>query len=273
MGYFYSDDYLAHHGIKGQRWGVRRFQRPDGTRTAAGKARAKENSLANAQNEPRKGFTDQQKQIMKIGAGLVAAGLVVYGAYKVSDIANVNGNIIKPNKDYLQMKDYEKNLLIGLINSGNGKYNCQTCTAMYDLLRKTGQTFSVNPFTNNTFTPNNLFMNKLYKDFPGFKTSFPADSCTEFAQQLVKSCGSGDNVFGRLNIKNTTGGLHAVSFYMQNGKPRIVESQNKVDLSVEDFDRFFGKYFDWNIVEYARTDNLEFKEDAIEYLKSMARAT
>lgn len=32
-------EYLAHHGIKGQKWGVRRFQNPDGTRTAAGKRR------------------------------------------------------------------------------------------------------------------------------------------------------------------------------------------------------------------------------------------
>ena len=30
---------LYHHGIKGQKWGVRRFQNSDGTLTAAGKAR------------------------------------------------------------------------------------------------------------------------------------------------------------------------------------------------------------------------------------------
>ena len=30
---------LYHHGIKGQRWGVRRYQNPDGTLTAAGKTR------------------------------------------------------------------------------------------------------------------------------------------------------------------------------------------------------------------------------------------
>ena len=34
-----NDEVLIHHGIKGQRWGVRRFQNEDGTRTAAGKAR------------------------------------------------------------------------------------------------------------------------------------------------------------------------------------------------------------------------------------------
>lgn len=32
-------DFLAHHGIKGQRWGDRRFQNEDGTLTEAGKAR------------------------------------------------------------------------------------------------------------------------------------------------------------------------------------------------------------------------------------------
>lgn len=35
----YQDDYLAHHGIKGMKWGVRRYQNEDGTLTAAGKKR------------------------------------------------------------------------------------------------------------------------------------------------------------------------------------------------------------------------------------------
>jgi hypothetical protein len=34
-----SELYLAHHGIKGQKWGVRRFENEDGTLTAAGKKR------------------------------------------------------------------------------------------------------------------------------------------------------------------------------------------------------------------------------------------
>lgn len=38
------DNSLTHYGIKGQKWGVRRFQNKDGSRTAAGKARAKKAS-------------------------------------------------------------------------------------------------------------------------------------------------------------------------------------------------------------------------------------
>lgn len=38
-GGFYSSDYLYHHGIKGMQWGVRRYQNPDGSLTAAGKKR------------------------------------------------------------------------------------------------------------------------------------------------------------------------------------------------------------------------------------------
>lgn len=34
-----ESSYLTHHGIKGQKWGVRRFQNPDGSYTAAGKER------------------------------------------------------------------------------------------------------------------------------------------------------------------------------------------------------------------------------------------
>ena len=41
-----EENYIEHHGIKGQKWGVRRFQNPDGTRTALGKKRERESAEA-----------------------------------------------------------------------------------------------------------------------------------------------------------------------------------------------------------------------------------
>ena len=78
-----NDIYLAHHGIKGQKWGVRRFENPDGTLTEAGKERYGRDD----EDKEKKFWTDKKKKIAKriaIGAAFVAAagiGAKFYAEY------------------------------------------------------------------------------------------------------------------------------------------------------------------------------------------------
>ncbi len=56
--YYSEDNYLAHHGILGQKWGIRRFQNKDGSLTNAGKQRYSSDD-SNAENT----LSDRSKQI------------------------------------------------------------------------------------------------------------------------------------------------------------------------------------------------------------------
>lgn len=67
-----ESDYIAHHGIKGQKWGIRRYRNPDGTLTEAGKKhylkqidRAYKKDIARSRNgrKERTHLESEQEQI------------------------------------------------------------------------------------------------------------------------------------------------------------------------------------------------------------------
>lgn len=75
------DNEFYHYGIKGQKWGVRRFQKKDGSLNAAGKKRYSENSNENARDRD-----DERRKIAKrvaIGVAVVVTALVVAGGVYV----------------------------------------------------------------------------------------------------------------------------------------------------------------------------------------------
>lgn len=87
-----KDSELYHHGIKGQKWGVRRFQNEDMTWTEAGKRRYG-NAVSSVKNKVKQTFTltDKQKKALKtaaIGVGSVAAVAIIakVGGKSISEI-------------------------------------------------------------------------------------------------------------------------------------------------------------------------------------------
>lgn len=71
--------YLCHHGIKGQKWGVRRYQNPDGTLTEEGKKRY--NLIQKRFTDPSGRFSTQrasrQTQLKNAGIGLLGGGVAI----------------------------------------------------------------------------------------------------------------------------------------------------------------------------------------------------
>lgn len=92
---------LYHHGIKGQKWGIRRFQQENGTLTSAGRERyadAIAKSAANA-NGDSSGSSQRKEKLKRIAkAAAIAAGTaaVAYGTYKLAKsgaLSNVANSI------------------------------------------------------------------------------------------------------------------------------------------------------------------------------------
>lgn len=92
-----NEDYLEHFGVKGQKWGIRRYENEDGTLTEAGKIR-----YAKAQKEASK-YESKSDRLKKIGraartgaAAGAAVGLATF--YQTGNMLN-SRDYMKNNLD------------------------------------------------------------------------------------------------------------------------------------------------------------------------------
>lgn len=80
---------IYHHGIKGQKWGIRRYQNPDGSLTPAGQKRygklVARYKKAGMSDEEITAALQKRRKIetaVKVGVGAIAVGTAAYLAYK-----------------------------------------------------------------------------------------------------------------------------------------------------------------------------------------------
>lgn len=79
------NNYLEHHGILGMKWGKRRYQNPDGTLTAEGKARYGSGTSLEGANTDRNG---RFKRAAKTAGKVAATGAAVVAGVAVGKRSN-----------------------------------------------------------------------------------------------------------------------------------------------------------------------------------------
>lgn len=108
-----QDLYLAHHGVLGMKWGVRRYQNPDGTLTPAGRARY-EGKKSYKSNEKRmsKDYSKNESAIRKLAKTNLGLHKVdeigVKFQKKMADKKDELGMNSKVHRDFVKKKEISK---------------------------------------------------------------------------------------------------------------------------------------------------------------------
>ena len=116
-----NDEYLMHYGIKGMKWGVRRYQKKDGTLTSQGK---KQHGEDDSSESKKKVLTDRKKKAIKVGAAVAGTALAVYGAYKIHEVVRDKNLDIRINEGKAKCDRMYKKLdrmrINDLVNGSSG---------------------------------------------------------------------------------------------------------------------------------------------------------
>ena len=101
------DNYLSHHGVLGQKWGIRRYQNPDGTLTAEGRKRLGKDFKKKSNNDSFAAYRRSKD--------LDQAGVVSGKDYDVIKAGSTIGRQtsanekIDSNRKYVYLTDSDKN--------------------------------------------------------------------------------------------------------------------------------------------------------------------
>ena len=284
------DDFLCHHGIKGQKWGIRRFQYEDGSLTPEGKER-----YGYGKSKKASGMSEETKNTLAaiaLPAATILATKVFAeisrhldegykeGQKKVKEIEKVRKNekIDKKTGLYLKNKDDTRkdeevvNPWYTDPNNG-GRVNCTLCTTAYDLRKRGYDVYARETRTGKSpaetaarYKNANLVTNLKslktdsrlkFSDIPAMFKPMEDDTYNKLKRGLLKQ---GNNARGNLFLYFTTGGGHSVSYEIEKNKVVITDAQSgERYTNLEKFYRDLPPLS--NTYAYFRTDNLEIDWD------------
>lgn len=252
-----------HHGVKGQKWGVRRWQNSDGSLTPEGYihyyGKNKKEAGSYYSDEAQKDYNKRRSEYTK------DASKAYFEERKNAPIDEKTGLGLITKK----MSDEET---IKRINPEYAQFlpghtmNCFKCSTAYDM-RKRGYDVAAGK----SYSGYNL--GEITRFYKGAKLE--EDWHVDDAEDRLKAQGNGAR--GNLCAYFSYGGGHSVAYEVQNKQVYILDCQSGEKKPYADyFSAGKGKGLDTEFftgIDYCRTDNLEpnieqmKKEDIIRYGK------